>query len=164
MPPPPASPKPRGRRDLPTGFASGGPGGRSAPRRYSGKGRGRGVAPLLGGLSLTPDIPLSPDTPLSPVGWEGDTGNCTPRRHPCPGRAGRASLPGGRASLPGGRTRVLPLQPPQTTATPRNDPPLQVLVLFPPPRGCRPRGAPDTRYLLTRGPEAAQPPGLRSRY
>lgn len=108
----------------------------------AGRDGGGGVAPLLGGLSLTPDIPLSPDTPLSPVGWEGDTGNCTPRRHPCPGRAGRASLPGGRASLPGGRTRVLPLQPPQTTATPRNDPPLQVLVLFPPPPWLPPEGSP----------------------
>lgn len=75
----------------------------------------------------------------------------------------RESLPRCRATLPGkhsilslgfrssllrGKPRLLLPQSPQSVATPWNTP----------------TPAPDTRYLLTSGPEAAQPPGLQSRY
>lgn len=152
--PPPPVPKP-GASSLARGVGSHGLGGRSAagPRRYSAV-----VLRCRGGCAC----------PRTPPGAGGHRG-CTPRRHPFPGRAGvpspgqgipspggRAPPPRGRASLSRGRPRLLPPQPPPNYCNPLEQPPHL--------RRCRPRGAPDTRYLLTRGPEAAQPPGLQSRY
>lgn len=74
----------------------------------------------------------------SPGGWA-----------PPPGP--RASLPQGRASLPGAEH-------------PHPGHPKYRIPRQPPHRRRRPRGAPAARYLLTRGPEAAQPPGLQCRY
>lgn len=78
----------------------------------------------------------------SPGAGGGGTGAAPPD--------GTPSFPGAEHPPPRGRPRLLPPQPPQTTSTHPGTAP-------PPPPPPRPGGAPDTRYLLTRGPEAAQP-------
>lgn len=145
--PPPPVPQ-HGRSSLAHGGASPGPAvGCSGPGRHRGWGT-PGLSPWMAPLPWA-------------SGWASGSspGHSIPRRGqrlpPPGGRESRAALPGMRSILPGftsplcrGKPRLLLPQSPQCAATPRNTP----------------APAPDTRYLLTRGPEAAQPPGLQARY